>query len=83
MKWNSSKHMQTIRLHAVDILLFELVYPRKGRARRATSTASNIVDYCMRKNFNYGWNACAAFCQSFPDGERLEASIVGGLRVKV
>ena len=75
--------MQLIRLQAVDILLLELVYPRKGRARRSTSTASNIVDYCMRKNWRYGWNACAAFTQSFPDGERLEASLQGGLRLAV
>jgi len=74
--------MQLIRQRAMDQLLFELIYPKKGRKRRDLAKASFIIDYSMKKNWRYGWNACAAFCQSFPDGERLEASLTGGLGIQ-
>jgi len=81
-KFPQSTSMQTIRLHAVDLAIHSFKYPGRGKQRSCFNMAA-LIDHCMRKNWRYGWNACAAFCLSFPDGERLEASIVGGLRVKV
>jgi len=83
MKWNNSKHMQLIRQRAMDQMLFELIYPKKGKQRRSLAAVSFIIDYSMKKNWRYGWNACAAFTQSFPDGERLDANLEGGISIPV
>ena len=74
------RSMSYIRLQAVDLVLHALKYKRRGKERTCYS-ASRVIDYCMRKQYRQGWNSCAAFCLSFPDGERLEASIKGGLKV--
>ena len=88
-------YMQLIRQRATDQLLFELIYPKKGKQRRNLALVSHIIDRCMAKQWRYGWNACASFALSFPDGERLDASLArnaskqavfsntGGLRIPV
>ena len=74
--------MQLIRLQAVKVAAMDLKYGRRGKPM-GTMRMCRLVDYVMQKNWRYGWNACAAFTQSFPDGERLEASLQGGLRLAV
>lgn len=80
--------MHTVRRNAIDQALFELKYPGRGKEARATVQVSRLIDYHMKKTWRYGWNACAAFTQSFPEGERLDEQLErngmkGGLRVMV
>ena len=83
MKWNRSQYMQGIRQRATEQLLFELIYSKKGKQRRNLAKASHLIDRMMAKQWRYGWNACASFTQSFPDGERLDASLEGGISIPV
>jgi hypothetical protein len=85
MKSQISLH--SVRLHAIEQAVFALKYPGRGK-ERSTSSLNRLIDYCMKKSWRLGWNACASFSQSFPEGERLDERLRQGgfdtgLRIKV
>ena len=73
--------MEAIRRAALNEMAWQLKYPVRRKKELTIASSMRIMEYCLRKEWKIGWNGCASFAESFPDGERLHASLKGGLYV--